>query len=160
MDDMLLERFELFSNNVSIMYRGIQQLKQEVMKGYGLKGNHYICMFYLNKNKEGLTVSQLSKLASIDKAAISRAVSELCGMGIIEYVDFEGGKKYNTLVTLTQKGSQVMKELDVTLCTLVDKISLNHVDEDARTVMYRSMRQIAQNILDCIDETKNKGAKP
>lgn len=146
----MIERFEIFTNNISIVYKGIQKLKNDTMKEFGLKGNHLMCLFYLDKYEEGLTASKLCELIGNDKAAVSRSLSELYKLGHICYDDFNGGKKYNTTVQLTEKGKEVTKVLVDTICRVVDEISLYNMNEEKRTELYRSLRTIANNITDAI----------
>ena len=146
----MIERFEIFTNNISIVYKGIERLKNEKMKELGLRGNQVMYLFYLFQNDDGLTASQLCEMIDVDKAAVSRTLSELYKNGYIYYDDFSGGKKYNTPVKLTEKGRQTTTTMTDTICDLVDKISLTNVSEEERTILYRSLRTIAKNITQCV----------
>lgn len=42
-----------------------------------------MCLYYLGKHPEGLTTSELTKLCCEDKAAVSRALSQLESGGLI-----------------------------------------------------------------------------
>ena len=148
----MIERFEIFTNNISIVYKGIQKLKNEKMKEFGLKGNHMMCLFYLEKHEEGLTAARLCELIGNDKAAVSRSLSELYKLDHICYENFNGGKKYNTTVKLTEKGKSVTKQLFKAIESTVDEISLNNMDEERRTEFYRSLRTLASSISDAVKE--------
>lgn len=148
----MIERFEIFTNNIAVVYKGIQKLKNDTMKEFGLKGNHMMCLFYLEKHSEGLTASQLCELTGNDKAAVSRTISELYKLGHISYDAFVGRKKYNTTLRLTEKGKMVTKALFETICRVVDEISLQNMSEDNRTEFYRSLRTLANNITAAIKE--------
>lgn len=148
----MIKKFEVFTNNISVIYRGIEQLKRKTMKKFGLKGNHAMCLFYLSYHPEGLTASQLCEKIGIDKAAVSRTLSELHKRECISYPNYRGGKKYNTAATLTEKGKKLTGELTDIICMLVDKISLDNITEENRTIMYRSLRTIANNIVKCLNE--------
>lgn len=149
----MIERFEIFTNNISIVYKGIQKLKNDTMKEFGLKGNHLMCLFYLEKHEEGLTASQLCELIGNDKAAVSRSLSELYKLEHIYYDDFSGGKKYNTIVKLTEKGKNVTGVIMNEVCRVVDEVSLKNMDEDRRTEFYRSLRTLANSITEAIRES-------
>ncbi len=146
----MIERFEIFTNNISVVYKGIQKLKNDTMKEFGLKGNHMMCLFYLEKHEEGLTAAQLCELIGNDKAAVSRALSELYKLDHICYDGFTGGKKYNTVVKLSDKGKAVTAVLFDEIIRTVDEISLNNMDEDRRTEFYRSLRTLANSITEAI----------
>ena len=146
----MIERFEIFTNNISVVYKGIQKLKNDKMKEFGLKGNHMMCLFYLEKHPDGLTASQLCELIGNDKAAVSRSLSELYKLDHICYDGFTGGKKYNTVIKLTEKGKSVTSVLFDEINRTVNEISLNNMDEDHRTEFYRSLRTLANSIKDAI----------
>lgn len=148
----MIERFEIFTNNISVVYKGIQKLKNEKMKEFGLKGNHMMCLFYLEKHEDGLTASQLCELIGNDKAAVSRSLSELYKLGHIYYENFTGGKKYNTIVKLTGKGKEITPVLFDEIVRAVDEISLKGTDEDHRTEFYRALRTLANSISDAVKE--------
>ncbi len=150
----MIKRFEIFTNNIAIIHKGIQQIKAEEMKKVGLKGPHVMYLFYLFRHREGLTASQLSERVGVNKAAVSRSLSELYKNNYIDYPDYSGGKKYNTPAVLTEKGCAVTSKLNDRICELVDRISLTNVDEEHRTIMYRSLRTIANNITSYINHEK------
>ncbi|MFA7636562.1 MAG: MarR family transcriptional regulator [Monoglobales bacterium] len=154
----MIKRFESFTNNISIINKGISQLKNEVMKKFNLKGNQGMLLFYLRQNIGGLTVSQLSELIGIDKAAISRGLSELYEKKYIDYPEYTGGKKYNTPAVLTDMGKNIIEQVNKIICSIVDMVSLSNMTEDERAIMYRSMRSIAENIEKFLKD-KNKLAE-
>lgn len=142
----MIKRFEIFTKNISIINKGIGQLKTEVMKRFDLKGNQGMFLFYLRQHSDGLTVSQLSEEVGIDKAAVSRALSGLYEKKFIYYSEYTGGKRYNTPAILTSKGKEVVDKVNAVISEIVDSVSLADMSEDERTIMYRSMRSIAKNI--------------
>ena len=150
----MLQRFVIFMDNITKISKGIQVLKNRVMKQYGLNGGHAMYLFYLVQHSEGLTVSQMSELNKVSKPAVSRVFSCLYKKGYIDFPNYMGGKKYNTPAILTEKGRKQTKLLNDTICELVDKLSLTNVEEDDRTIMYRSLRTIANNITDYLNEEK------
>ncbi len=150
MNNEMIELFEIFTNNISVVYKGIQKLKNDDMKKFGLKGNHLMCLFYLDKYEEGLTASRLCELIGNDKAAVSRSLSELNSLGHICYEGEAGRKKYNTVIRLTEKGKSITALLVEEICHRVDEISLQGMDLEQRTALYRHLRTIANNITDAI----------
>ena len=65
----LIERFEIFTNSLTKAYKCIQKIKLAEAERMGMKANHMMCMYYLGKNPEGLTATELCKLCIEDKAA-------------------------------------------------------------------------------------------
>ena len=141
----LIKRFEIFSNNISVVHRCIKQLKNEVMKRCSLTGSQGIYLAYLILYKDGLTGSQLAEIVGADKAEVSRAFKVLYDKDYICYPDFHGTKRYNTTAMITDKAREMM-------VPVIDEISLTNIDEEHRTIMYRALRTTAGNIKKCIDE--------
>ena len=56
-----MDRFELFLSGIHSIYRNIQQIKSAEMEELGLKGTHFLCLYYLHKSEIPLTPVQLSK---------------------------------------------------------------------------------------------------
>lgn len=79
----MIERFELFTTTIGQIYKNLQRIKMQEMAEFQLKGIHVMCLLELNRNKEGLTVTQLSAFCGEDKAAISRTVSDLMKQGLV-----------------------------------------------------------------------------
>jgi predicted transcriptional regulator len=97
------------------LIRSIQQLKTRKMAQYGLKGTNAVCLCQLLKSEEGLSATELSVEAEIDKAQVSRCVSELMSRGFV-YRDDREGRRYKQKYRLTEEGTPVAtdisKELD------------------------------------------------
>ena len=149
---MLIKRFEVFSNNISIIHKNIRRLKNEVMKDYGLTGSQGIYLSYLLLYRDGLTVSSLAEIIGADKASVSRAFSHLYKKGYIYYPNFSGEKKYNTPAVITPKAQEIMVPVVETISNLIDIISLTDIKEDDRTTMYRTLRTTAGNIAKCVNK--------
>ena len=149
---LLVKRFEIFANNISIIHKNISKLKKEVMKKYGLGGNDGLYLSYLILYRDGLTVSQFAQIAGVDKASVSRTFSSLYKKGYIYYPDFHGDKNYNTPAVVTEEAKKMMIPVIDTICELIDKISLTDIDEINRTIMYRSLRTTAGNVAKCLEK--------
>lgn len=147
----MIRRFAVLASNISIIYKAVKRVQKRLMKEYGLKGNHAMCLFYLMQNKEGLTASQLSDLIGIDKAAVSRLVTTLFKSGYIEYRDFKGGKKYNTIIVLSEQGEAIADKLNEIVCWYMDKFG-SGVSEKDRVTLYCSLRTIANNLTDGVKQ--------
>lgn len=149
---LLIKRFEIFANNISIIHKNISKLKKEVMKKYDLSGNDGLYLSYLILYRDGLTVSQFAEIAGVDKAAVSRTFASLYKKGFITYPDFYGEKKYNTPAVVTEDAKKMMLPVIDTISDLINSISLTNINEDNRTIMYRTLRTTAENIADCLKD--------
>lgn len=139
------ERFEGFVSLISNIHKNIQKVKQNKMKEFGLSGNHVMCMVFLAEYPEGLTPTKLCQLISVDKAATSRALSELLEKGYVCYPDAEGQKKYRTPVLLTDSGKEITKQMDAIIYDVVDEIGGELTAED-RSCMYNALDVINKNL--------------
>jgi len=141
----MITRFEEFVGTISSIYKNIEKMKKNRMREFGLSGNHVMCMVYLAQNSEGLTATDLCKLISVDKAATSRALSELFEKGYIQYSNADGHKKYRAVARLTEQGIKVAKQMDVIICSVVNKIG-GSLTKQERDSMYRSLETIDTNL--------------
>ena len=134
-------RFENFTITILKLNKLVHKIKLIEMKEHGLKAIHVMCIYYLNENKGGVTASELSRLTLEDKAAISRALSQLKELGLISY-DF---KAYNQPIVLTDKGEETARYI-------LDKASMaveaagGGLTEEERENFYRSLLSISQRL--------------
>ena len=147
---MMLRKIGIFTKNILIIYKGLQKVSKNALQKYDLKSNHTMCPFYLMQNPKGLTATQLSEKIGIDKAAISRLLPQLIKSGYLEYCDFDGGKKYNVRMMLTEKGKVIARDLDRLISEYVYKFSTG-VSKENIIVMYCSLKTIAANIINGVD---------
>ena len=97
-------RYKRFTQLIFNINKQIHKIKLEEMEKIGLKGAHVSCLFYLYTGEDGLTSADLAKLASEDKAAISRAVTDLEKMNYIEGHNDDNLKNYRKKLYLTELG--------------------------------------------------------
>lgn len=104
----MLDRFGTFAITIASINRSIQKIKSLEMKALNLKGTHVMCLYFLGKEPEGLTASQLCRLCGEDKAAISRTLSELSEKDYIHPAPSpsasSGKRGYRARIFLTEKG--------------------------------------------------------
>ena len=83
-------RFEDFVGIISALGRRIQRIKTAEARRLGFRGSDVMCLYYLVKNPEGLTASELARLVDVSRAAMSRTVSHLEEDGLVEVGAEEG----------------------------------------------------------------------
>ncbi|MCM1157528.1 MAG: MarR family transcriptional regulator [Bacteroidales bacterium] len=144
----MIERFELFTTTIGQIYKNLQRIKMQEMAEFQLKGAHVMCLFELNRNKDGLTVTQLSQLCGEDKAAVSRTVSDLVKRGL---VTTDSKKKYRAPILLTAKGQSTADRVDemVTEAVLAGSDGLTDAE---RTVFYHALTKISENLKNYLNE--------
>lgn len=106
-----MDRFETFTGSILELNRYLQKLKDIEMKPFGLRANHVMCLYYLGKNPEGLTVTGLAEVCKEDKAAVSRCLSQLIEQGLVSGNFPENKRSYRTKLCLTQSGSELVRKI-------------------------------------------------
>lgn len=136
-------RYEMFTSLILSINRSVQRIKSEEMSKLGLKGVHVNCLHFLGANPDGVSQSELVRLCCEDKAYISRAVAYMSELGIVEERD--GGKKYNTLIRLTEHGKELVSRVAVMVDNAVRAGSDGLTDAD-RDVLYASLQRVSANL--------------
>ena len=137
------ERFETFTVLISEINNNIRKVKAKRMERYNLKSQHLTCLFYLYK-ENSLTVKQLCDKSRQDKAGLSRAIDYLENNGYV-YCSDNAKKRYNSPLSLTEKGMQVAKDFVCNIEDVLDEAEAWTSAED-RVVMYRSLSLINENL--------------
>lgn len=141
----LIERFEIFTNSLTKAYKCIQKIKLAEAERMGMKANHMMCMYYLGKNPEGLTATELCKLCIEDKAAVSRTIVDLTEKGFVRHAERDSGRKYRTKIILTPEGIEINKQMNEAIAMGVSKAS-SSLNEDDRENFYRVFFHITDNL--------------
>ena len=140
----MIQRFEDFVSAVSSVYKGLQKIKNYETEKFGLRGSHVMCMFYLARNKQGLTLTEMCDKTGEDKAAVSRNLAFLQEKELIALCDDES-KKYKRPYLLTEKSKEISDELDKIIVEAVDRIGTGLTIEE-REVFYSTFGKIAANL--------------
>lgn len=144
-------RFENFTITVLRLNKLVQKIKLCEMREYGLKAIHVMCIYYLYENGS-LTASELVKLTSEDKAAISRALLLLREKDYVAY----DSKKYNSPITLTKDGGLVAEFINTKAEKAVNAAGKRLSDQD-RAVFYKSLYLIEQDLKSYYESISVKG---
>ena len=137
MDDI----FENFTINILKLNKLLHRIKLAEMEEYGLKAIHVMCGYYLLKHPEGLTASEISRLAVEDKAALSRA---LVTMREKELVDYDP-KTYGSLIVLTDEGKKFAEDVLQKADRAVEAGSAD-MSESERVEFYKGLSDIVKNL--------------
>ena len=145
----MIDRFELFTTTITQIYKNLQRIKMQEMSGFELRGTYVMCMFELNRNPEGLTITQLSQLCGEDKAAISRTISELVKRGL---VTGNNDKKYRAPLILTKEGQKTAAKIDALASTAVAAGSNGLTPEEVK-IFYKALTTISDNLNNYLVDT-------
>ncbi len=153
---IMLERFEKFTGAIYGIYRSIQKIESDVMERYGLKGSLAQYLVVMSRFKEGITSARLCEICEKDKAAVSRAVSEMEREGLIARRS-EGTNLYRAMLTLTEKGENAAQQVCEMAAVAVESAGKG-LDEESRKELYQSLDLIAANLKEiCKDGITAKG---
>ncbi len=140
----MINRFEEFSSGIATIYKCIQKIERDQMIPYGLKGPHVQCLVVMHRHPDGVTAAELCELCEKDKAAISRAVSELEKEGMLS----RGGERdrvYRSPLVLTEKGHRTAEQIGL----IAERAVLaagKGLSEENREVFYAALHLIASNL--------------
>lgn len=145
----MLDRFGTFATTIASIYRSIQKIKSLEMKTLDLKGTHVMCLYFLGKEPEGLTASQLCRLCGEDKAAISRTVADLTRKSYVRNMDSvpssPSKRAYRTRIVLTDKGVSSIAYINERVNHVLDMVGPD-LDENQRNDFYRTLTQISDHL--------------
>lgn len=140
----MLNRFEQFSTVVSGINRYIQKIERDEMVKYGYKGAFAQYLVVLNKYPQGLTLTNLCEICDKDKAAVSRALTELVEKELV-FKDIKENKSYKGKYCLTYKGKECAEYVVTKAKMAVSKVG-SELSEEQRAVLYSSLEIIAENL--------------
>lgn len=137
----MVERFEKFSLAISEIFRCWHKIAAEEMEKRGLKGIHSIYLTTMLRFPEGLTAAKLAELCGRDKAEVSRSVSSMEKMGLLQ----KNGNPYRTQLLLTQEGVQVA-EFVRRRAALAVEMAGGDLSDEQRGIFYHALESITGNL--------------
>ena len=102
----MIGRYQQFSYIVSVINRQIQKIERDEMEKYGYKGAFAQYLMAMRRNPDGVTSAQLSEMCDMDKAAVSRVITEMIEKGLVVRKS-ANEKLYRAKLSLTQKGTEI-----------------------------------------------------
>ena len=144
---MTEKRFEDFVGIISALNKEIQRIKTAEAKRLGFRGSDVMCLYYLVKNPEGLTASELARMVDVSRAAMSRTIAHLAEDGFVEVGDTEEGdvSRYRAPVRLTDKGIVAARPLDDIIHRVLDEAG-GELAMRQRLQMYDSLNHILEKL--------------
>ena len=134
-----------FNNLIYSASKSLHRLKSMGMKAYDLGSTHTFCLraLSLNTAKHGLTRTELAKACAVDKAQISRIVSDLVEMGYV--LEASKGKGYRKKIVLTERGAVAARDMDDKITQILDFVS-GDIPDDEIEGMYTTLYQICERL--------------
>ena len=151
----MVSRFEAFSEYIVELNRYIQKIKEVEMNKLGLHAKHTMCLYYLGKYPDGLTSTELTKLCSEDKAAVSRTLTQLENGGFVSRGLPEDKRAYRAVYNLTESGEEIVKRINERVKSVIIGAGTGLSDEQ-RGELYSSLELILNNLknLPCLSRRK------
>lgn len=143
-------RFETFAASIIDLNRCLQKIKDTEMKRFGLRASHTMCLYYLGRTSEGLTVTQLTKLCREDKAAVSRSLSQLIEKGFVCCTLSENKRSYRTPHYLTEQGRNLVGLMDERIETALSHCG-SGLSEEQRKTFYDALELILTNLTEYLN---------
>lgn len=140
----MIRRFEEFTKNIAMANKYIVKIKSYKMNKFGLKASNVMCLFFLGKNLDGLTPTELCEMCGEDKAGISKSLFALKEKGYV-FANDDGDKKYKVKYTITEKGKKAYEEISEFIVKAVDRAG-GSLTEEERTLFYKTLGTIVSNI--------------
>lgn len=135
-------RFEDFVGIINALSKEIQRIKTAEARRLGFRGSDVMCLYYLVKNPEGLTASELARMIDVSRAAMSRTIAHLAEDGFVE-VDEE--TSYRAPIRLTEKGFEAARPLDDIIRRVLDEAG-GELALRQRLQMYDSLNHILEKL--------------
>ncbi len=150
------ERYQLFTTLISKCARLVKRIKSNEMSGMNMKSSYVSCLYYLYINDKAMTAKELCEVCEEDKAYVSRSMDALEKGGYIVCAS-KREKRYNSPISLTEKGVEVAKEIAGRIDRIVETASMGLTEEN-RKIFYASLGLICKN-LERICEKYGEGEK-
>ena len=133
-------RFEDFVGLIDALHKEIQRIKASEAERLGFKGADVMCLYYLTKNHEGLTGSELARLVDVSRAAMSRTIARLEADGLVETAAGGEETRYRVPVRLEGIIQDVLEETG----RVLDVRQRAQMYESLNVILSR-LRQIARD---------------
>ena len=141
---MSQERFEDYVELIDALSKEIRRIKSAEAERLGFKGADVMCLYYLVKHPEGLTASDLARLADVSRAAMSRTVSRLAEGGLVE-VGAGDSARYRAPVRLTEKGIAATRPIEDIIGRVLASTG-SVLSGEQRTQMYDGLNLILERL--------------
>ena len=148
---MRTNRFEVFSTSIHQVIRAVQQLKTRKMAQYDLKGTGALCLCQLFDSKEGLSAAELARQAQIDKAQVSRCISDLTARGFV-YRDDREGRRYKQKYRLTEEGLSAAADISGEFGRIQNAMERNLTTEEL-SAFFATLQKLCRNFEELLEES-------
>ncbi len=138
------ERYQMFTTLITKCARSVKRIKSNEMSGMNMKSSYVSCLYYLYINDKAMTAKELCDVCEEDKSYVSRSIDALENDGYV-ICNSKTVKRYNSPISLTEKGLLVAKEVAKKIENIVETASIG-LSEENRKIFYESLGLISNNL--------------
>ena len=138
------ERFEVFFQNISGLYRAVQRLRAQFAQMSGVSSVHLFWLYLLREYPEGLAASRLAELSNIDRSLVSRQLKPLLARGLVQTGEQTGKRRYGWKIRLTQEGIALAEEIAAQALAIQNHAGRG-VSAEELAVFYRVLGALNRN---------------
>ena len=140
----MLNRFQQLSFSVSEIHRYLLQIERDEMEKLGYNAYFAPYLVIMSRHPDGVTAVELGRSCDKDKAAVSRAVSEMIERGLVSR-ELVRGNGYRAPLHLTKKGREVALHVCRRAELAVNAVG-GGIPEENRRIFYDALTTIARNM--------------
>ena len=138
------ERFEVFFQNISGLYRAVQRLRAQFAQMSGVSSVHLFWLYLLREYPEGLAASRLAELSNIDRSLVSRQLKPLLARGLVQTGEQTGKRRYGWKIRLTDSGCALAEQIAREALSIQNRAGRGLLSEEL-AVFYRVLGALHQN---------------
>ena len=147
---MKTNRFEIFSTSIAQLVKSVQRLKSRKMAQHDLKGINALCLCQILESENGLSAAELSRLGEIDKAQVSRSMTELVDRELV-YQEKLNGRRYKQKYRLTTAGTVVAEDVAAEIRKIQDAVSKN-ISPEELDAFYNTLYKLCDNFTELLEQ--------
>ena len=151
---MYNDHFEQFTLTLADILKSIKKIKDKRMNTYGLRSSHVMVLYLLGREENGLTPVELAESGSVDKALISRIITELSEKGFVTPNPADG-KRYKARLMLTPAGKATAHYIASMIGDIQKQVS-GDISMEEMEIFYRVLFTLQNNFRTIANQTENE----
>ena len=149
--------FETFLLSIEQIGKNLRKYKDGQAAELGLRGIHVMVLHQLSKSEEGMTAAGLSRACGVNRAFVSRVVSELLSLSLIAYDAPQTERLYRARLRLTENGRGTVEQMNRRIEEAVAALGADIRPRDM-AVFYSVLHRIDARIQTLVDASESCNA--
>ena len=142
--------FETFSLSIEQIGKNIRKYKDGEAAELGLRGIHVMVLHQLSKSDGGMTAAALSRACGVNRAFVSRVLSELLSLSLVAYADPSAERLYRMKLLLTEQGRETVERMNRRIDEAVVEIGGDISTRDM-AIFYSVLRRLDARLAEMVD---------